>query len=423
MNGRPFARFRLPRFFWVAAALSLAAFGIGFLSNVPPARDRLRWRIEIVRARILDVYSGRSEMLPTPRVETISAQPAATAPVLVASYEDSEAAIAPPLPAVAPTTAPFSVLGPPPAVTLTGTRYERQKINNCGPATLAMALSYWGWQGDQTKISDVLKPATRDKNVRWDELVHYVQTRAGWLDATFRVGGTADTVKLFVANGYPVIIETSYTVSEGWVGHYLLMTGYDNALGVWIVQDATGGPDRAMPYADVDRDWQQFNRLFILVFPPADREKILFMLGPDADETTNRQRALDTALAETQRDPQNAFAWFNLGSNLNYFDRYAEAAEAFDEARTIGLPWRMLFYQFGPYRAYFNVGRYQDVFDLADATLDARPDLEESFFWRGWARYVLGDPNGAVEDFRRALEVNPGFDDARAALESIGAIP
>lgn len=80
----------------------------------------------------------------------------------------------------------------------------------------------------------------------------------------------------------------------------------------------------------------------------------------------------------------------------------------------------MMFYQFGPYRAYFNVGRYQDVVDVATAALDRRPDLEENFFWRGWARYMLGDQSGAVEDFRSALEVNPNFTDAASALESLG---
>lgn len=228
-------------------------------------------------------------------------------------------------------------------------------------------------------------------------------------------------MKPFIASGYPVIIATGYTVKEGWVGHYLLLTGYDDQQQAFIVQDSTGGPDRTVSYADIDREWQQFNRYFILVYPAEDQSRILELLGPDADETANRQRALETALAETQADPQNAFAWFNLGSNLNYFDRYAEAAEAFDQARQIGLPWRMMFYQFGPYRAYFNTGRYQDIIDVADAALNARPDLEENFFWRGWARYMLGDREAAVADFRSALEVNPNFDDARSALASVGA--
>jgi tetratricopeptide (TPR) repeat protein len=160
-----------------------------------------------------------------------------------------------------------------------------------------------------------------------------------------------------------------------------------------------------------------------VVFPTGDRETILSLLGPDADEAANRQRALELAQAATRSEPENAFAWFNLGSNLNFFDRYAEAAQAFDQARTLGLPWRMMFYQFGPYRAYFNTGRYQDVLDVADAALDARPDLEENFYWRGWARYMQGDSAGAVSDFRAALEVNPNFNDARASLVDLGASP
>jgi hypothetical protein len=34
-------------------------------------------------------------------------------------------------------------------VVLGGIVHEYQQFNNCGPANLAMALSYWGWQGDQ----------------------------------------------------------------------------------------------------------------------------------------------------------------------------------------------------------------------------------------------------------------------------------
>ena len=44
---------------------------------------------------------------------------------------------------------------------------------------------------------------------------------------------------------------------------------------------------------------------------------------------------------------------------------YQAAAQAYDQAREIGLPPRMLWYQHRPYIAYDKVGRYQDVLDLA----------------------------------------------------------
>ena len=407
--------------------LAVAAAGLLLVAANGPA---LAWRIELARAAWLDARSNHAESVPTPAATGLRPTAAASPRAVSAAYEGARPATPtsqptsaeadPPTPVPpTPTQAPL-----PASAALTGFRFEYQDINNCGPTTLAMALSYWGWEGTQAEIAEVIKPVRRDKNVRWDELIYYVQNQAGWLDALFRVGGTPDIARRFIASGYPVIIATGYTLEQqGWVGHYLLLSGYDDDAQTFTVQDATAGPDRVVPYADIEREWQQFNRLFIVVFPTGDRETILSLLGPDADEAANRQRALELAQAATRSDPQNAFAWFNLGSNLSFFDRYAEAAQAFDQARTLGLPWRMLFYQFGPYRAYFNTGRYQDVLDLADAALDARPDLEENFYWRGWARYMQGDSAGAVSDFRAALEVNPNFDDARASLADLGASP
>ena len=406
--------------------ISLLTVGI-ILVGVPSIYDSFRWKFEETGAAFRDIVRPHADTLPTPVAGAGAATAQAPQEDLRSSYELS--AITPSTESVAgaaslPTATPaFQFVEPPPAVTLTGARHEYQKPNNCGPATLAVNMSYYGWKGTQDDVAAVLKPGDKDKNVRWDELVYFVKTQAGWLDATFRVAGTPDIVKRFVANGYPVIVEKGFMVRSGWVGHYVLVTGYDDPAQTWLVQDVTNGPDQRISYAALDKEWQQFNRLFILVYPADDQVRVMALLGPEADEAQNRARALEVASAETVSDPENPFAWFNLGSNLNYFDRYSEAAFAFDEARSLGLPWRMLFYQFGPYRAYTNTGRHQDVIDLADATLGARPDLEESYFWRGWAKYSLGDYFGAVEDFRAALGVNPNFGDARTALDTLGATP
>ena len=87
----------------------------------------------------------------------------------------------------------------------------------------------------------------------------------------------------------------------------------------------------------------------------------------------------------------------------------------------MGLPWRFTRYQFGPYIAYFNQARFQDLIDLADATLYRTYKAEESLLWRGWGKYRMGDPFGAIEDFREALQYNPYYLDAQYALEFVGA--
>ena len=100
---------------------------------------------------------------------------------------------------------------------------------------------------------------------------------------------------------------------------------------------------------------------------------------------------------------------------------YAGAAQAYDEAFRLysllpekGRPWRMMWYQTGPYWAYYYTGRYQDVIDLATTTLGAmsQPVLEESYYWRALARLALSDSKGAVKDLRLSLEYHPGFEPA-----------
>jgi tetratricopeptide (TPR) repeat protein len=240
------------------------------------------------------------------------------------------------------------------------------------------------------------------------------------------VGGDVDILRRLIAAGYPVIVEKGYTIVEGgggWAGHYLLLTGYDDAAGVFIAQDTNVGPDRRVTYEALDEGWRAFNRVYLLIYPPDDQPAIDALLGPEADPDANREHALEIARAEIEENPGDAYAWFNLGSNLIYFERYSEAAEAYDQALSIGLPWRFTRYQFGPYIAYFNTARFQDVIDLADATLYRTSKAEESLLWRGWARFRMGDLYGAIEDFRAALVINPNYLDAQYALEFVGNSP
>jgi hypothetical protein len=405
-------------------AAAIAAFAVGFFGQWAHAGISVYWKWEQLQAAARDVLFRRSENLPPPATGSRPVPPYVTPVPVTASYEQS---VLPAEPTSVVTTSREPAVGPairlpevPRSQQLAGFEHEYQQPNNCGPATLAIAMRYWGWQGTQNTIAAVLKPQLRDKNVRWDELVYYVLTHAGWLDALFRVGGDAGTLERFVSAGIPVIIETGYELNVGWVGHYLVVSGYDRDAEVFTVQDVTGGPDRKISYEKTAALWEQFNHLYVLVFPADKRVEVLRLLGEDEQLDANRYRALRRTRAGTEANAENAFAWFTYGSNLNYFGRYSEAAVAFDRAREIGLPWRMLFYQFGPYIAYFNVGRYQDVIDLATATLQARPALEESYVWRGWALHMLGDTAGARSDFRAALGVNPNFVDALTALNVVG---
>ena len=129
--------------------------------------------------------------------------------------------------------------------------------------------------------------------------------------------------------------------------------------------------------------------------------------------------ALAVALGERERDAQDAFAWFNVGTNCAALGDYTRAVEAYDRARVLGLPFRMLWYQFGPFEAYLAQGRYQDVIDLATANLNMVGNQEESYVYLGRARQALGDVEAAHQSYREAQRYHPGFAPAVKALTSL----
>ena len=86
----------------------------------------------------------------------------------------------------------------------------------------------------------------------------------------------------------------------------------------------------------------------------------------------------------------------------------------------------MLWYQTGPYAAYYYTGRYWDVISLADTTLStmqSEKNLEETYYWRGMARLALGDSAGAIDDFRTSLSYHPGFVPPAYQLQQLGLEP
>lgn len=338
----------------------------------------------------------------TTRPATVTA-PATPIPTATATRLTSTPSATPPRPTPAI----------PASYTISGLRPQYQKWNNCGPATLAMLLAYWGRSETQDDIAPVLKPDPEDKNVNPDEMASYANGLG--LEAIVRPGGDLTLLKRLVAQGFPVIVETWYVRdAEDQLGHYRLVMGYDDAARRFLTYDSLEGPNIPITYAAFDELWRGFNRLYLVVYPHEREAELAALLGPAMTETAAWENALQTAQAETAQPPGSCeayahcsdaatFAWFNVGTSLVGLGRYEEAATAFDRARSLGLHWRMLWYQFGPYQAYLAVGRYDDVVTLADATLRVVPNLEESYYWRGKARLAQGKTVGAIADFQAAL--------------------
>jgi tetratricopeptide (TPR) repeat protein len=406
--------------------------GVPAIYNLPPVQERLGWRVAELFARFKYALSPPEQIVFVPEEESLlstqTASPQATPPAPL-SVTTTQAPTTK-KPVSSPTSPALTPI--PKNIQLDGVRHEYQTWNNCGPATLAMALSYWGWEGDQRPIAAFTKPNPRDKNVMPYELAAYVEEETQ-LKIAFRVGGDIELLKRFLAVGLPVIIEKGFEGPniEGWMGHYVLVTGYSDSDQRLTLQDSYYGPSQAMGYADLESYWRAFNFTYLVVYPPERQVDLTAILGPQSEDEYNfryaAQKAEDEIYALTDRD--QFFAWFNRGTNLASLQDYAGAAAAYDQAFALyptipekERPWRIMWYQTGPYWAYYYTGRYGDVINLATTTLDAmsEPVLEESYYWRALARDAVGDAEGAIKDLRSALKYHPGFEPALTRLQQLG---
>ncbi len=345
-----------------------------------------------------------------------------------------ETAVSQPSPSPQPTATP--TLAPlPPAVKLEGLTVVPQKFNNCGGATLSVNLAYYGYDIPQLDIADVLKPNYEDRNISPEELVGYVQAYTD-LRATVHWGGDLTLLKRLIAAGFPVIIEKGYEPYgyADWMGHYLTLYGYDEAEQVFYSMDTFLGPwdsnGRSEPYAETSRLWKHFNQVFVVVYRPEQEPVLKNVLGDTLlNPVTMWQQAAVQAQVDLEGEPANAFAWFNLGSSLTQLgeltgekEYYEKASAAFDQARTLGLPFRMLWYQFTPYVAYLRIGRFADVSTLLQATLSTPggQNTEETFYYQGQLFLAQGEVNQAKRAWETAVSLNPHNELAQTALANLG---
>ncbi|MGB1253249.1 MAG: C39 family peptidase [Candidatus Promineifilaceae bacterium] len=400
-----------------------------FVLILPPVQSTLVRGAKLFWSVVQQQQNPPQEVVFVPSAPTVttavSALPTNTlAPVAVATQliEPTVEATAAPTTIPTPTAIPL-----PSSAAIDGVQYQDQHglWNYCGPSNLAMLLTYWGDETDRLEAGGFMRGTPErydDKNVSPSEMGHFVANHSE-LTIIVRHGGTFALLKRLISAEIPVIIEAGYLPEgEAWMGHYLLLTGYDDAAQQFISQDTYIGVDTPYSYAYVDEHWRAFNNQFIVAVDQDNQAILMEALGDWADEDWALAQAKAVAEEEiglfSAETPAHFYALFNLGTTLTAQEKYAEAATAFDRAfaayaqlPTESRPWRMLWYQFKPYTAYYETGRYQDVINLANTTLStlSEPMLEESLYWRGLARKALGDAAGAQADLDQVQRLNPNF--------------
>jgi hypothetical protein len=421
------------------------------LYYIPPIHSRLSWRLESLRTQLRYAVNPPEEAVFQP---TEQAQVNLAVTKMIQTLQGT---LTPQAPASSSTPKPGPTLKPtitptplPATVMLENITYEHQhgRLNYCGPANFSMALTYWGWKGNRDVVGKAVKPTDQDKNVMPYELQDFITDNVPGMSSIVRYGGDIDTLKRLVAAGFPVvaekgIYETDVNGKYSWMGHYAFVTGYDDSQDLIIYQDtyqpagSEPGHNRKIKTSTFIEGWRAFNYVFIVVYPNEKEGEVMALLGPLADDQWASQHALSVAQSEAQSlaDIDRFFAWFNIGTSHVALFQYADAAIAYDYAFNLYAnldtndsvrPYRMMWYQTGPYKAYYYTNRFADVINLADTTLNdtiAEPVLEESLYWRGMAYYMAGKTELAVNDYRAALSVHPQWIPATQAMQDLGMQP
>lgn len=343
------------------------------------------------------------------------------------------------------TPAPTATFAPIPSnYMIEGGNYYSQhnRWNYCGPANLAMLLSYWDYAFTHDDVAKGVRTYTKDKNIMPYELQDFTQENTD-LGMIVRVGGDMDLLKHLIAAGYPVIIEKGptfrdITYSITWMGHYQTLTGYNDEEGYFIAQDSYIEADYHQDYKSLESEWRSFNYTYLVAFPSNERNDVLNLLGSDADKNQNYKNALKKAQDEIYEftGVNRFFAMFNYGTNLVNLRDYNGAATAYERAFAIydalpddsTIPYRILWYQTGPFLAYFYTGQYADVIELStknsiEMVRDDEPALEESYYWRGMAKVASGDKESGIDDFYTCLEYHQDFQPCVEELNKQGIYP
>lgn len=316
---------------------------------------------------------------------------------------------------------PTPTLQPLPTIKIIENNYHVfQTFNNCGPAALSMALSYYEVFKSQQELGQDLRPYQNpvgfndDKSVTLDELAQKASEYN--LVPFHRPNGTIELIKQFIAYDIPVITRTLLKENND-IGHYRVVKGYDDTTGEFIQDDSMQGHNLRYSYSQFRRLWQMFNYEY-LALVPVDKEQIArIILGEDTDVKTAWKKAAGNSQKELEANPDNIYARFNLSVALYHTGDWHTAVVEFEKVET-RLPFRTLWYQIEPIQAYFELGDYKRVFLLTDKIFNNQNRaFSELYIIRGEIFKKQGNFKEAKREFEKALFYNQNLKSAQQLLQ------
>ncbi len=235
-----------------------------------------------------------------------------------------------------------------------------QSLNNCGPAAVVMALSTLGVDANQETARLALRGSDVRRGMGPQGVGPWVKENFD-LRSTWRNGGTIDTIKTLVANGFAPMV--TQWMQDPWVSriaHWRTVRGYDDAASVVYVNDSMLGNMVSLPYEWFGRNWQSFSYRYMVIYKPEDEKLLSAIMGPQVSDAVMRRDLYQRAKSEALTQNTN-FAWLAYGEAAYSFGMFEEAVAAFEKGLAMGSPNGVFGLRNSYPQALRALGRQQDA--------------------------------------------------------------
>ena len=290
-------RGRRAAFFVIVAGISLIASGAAF-ANTPRASE--------------------------PTIATV-ASPAAAAPAVSAPVAESA-------PAVAPTVEPRAA---PARAVIEDMKHVWQSLNNCGPASVVMALSTFGVDVSQETARLPLRGTNILSGMGPQKVDGWVNENFG-LRSVWRNNGTNDLLRRLVANGFsPMVTQWMQDPFISRIAHWRVVRGYDDGAATFYVNDPMLGHMVPLSYQWFQSNWQPFSYRYMVIYDPKDEALLRAIVGDDWSDLKMRRNFYErTKLEAAAQDTSSA--WIAYGEASYGYGAFAEAVSAFERGMSLG---------------------------------------------------------------------------------------
>ncbi len=297
----------------------LAGCGQGSSPGAAPASARLEPAQNRATASAEGAPSdGRS-------AQGTSAQPDSGAPPAAASPRPSPTAVP---------TVQLATL--PPAKRIGPLIFISQTLNNCGPASIAEILNYFGTRRSQAEVAAVLRPDLPTYGMSLYGVPFYAESVG--MRAAGGIAGTDELIKAFVANGLPVIVADQVSLTDA-TRHFRPIDGYDDQEGWFIGSDPYLGPNHKIAYADFDDLWRISTNRWVVIYPPDKQDLVDAILARYWSREKAVQAGLERANQRMAQQPRLPWTWLELADLQIDMGDLKSAGENIQKGSALGLPF------------------------------------------------------------------------------------